>query len=440
MTAPSMPEVKGIHLVTPIPGPKSRELLDRRTAAVPRGVGHATPLAMQRGCGALVEDVDGNWYIDLAGGIGVMNVGYADPVVDAAIRKQLDLFTHSCFQVIGHEPYIALAEALNRLTPGKFAKKTMLLNSGAEAVENAVKIARAATGRPAVIAFEHGFHGRTLLGMTLTSKTAYKQGFGPFAPEVYRAPYPRSVDDLDTFERLFKTHVDARDVAAILIEPVLGEGGFLSPPEGFWSRLRTLCDNHGIVLVADEVQSGFARTGTLFAMEQTGVDADLIVSAKSLAGGMPLGAVTGKAALMDAAAPGGLGSTFGGNAVACAAALATIQRIEELDLCGRAVAIGNTVRARFEALKVEVPAIADVRGPGAMVGVELARLDATGKRIPATQEVAALQKYAYEHGVLTVTAGTHANVLRTLMPLVITDAQLSQALQVLEDGLRAIFI
>ncbi len=429
----------GIRIQTPIPGPRSQALQARRQAAVPRGVGAATPIAIARGEGALVEDVDGNWYVDLAGGIGVMNVGYGDPAVLAAIEAQALAFTHSCFQVLGHEPYIALAEALNRLTPGDHAKKTILLNSGAEAVENAVKIARAATGRSAVIAFEHGFHGRTLLGMTLTSKTAYKQGFGPFAPEVYRAPYPRSADDVAELASMFKTHVDPKTVACVILEPVLGEGGFTAAPQGYLDALAALCKEHGILLVADEIQTGMARTGKLFACEHFGLVPDLLTSAKSLGGGLPIAAVTGRAEIMDAAAPGGLGSTFGGNAVACAAALATINQIEALDLCGRANAIGATVRARFEKLGRDVPAIAEIRGLGAMIGIVFAHPAAGGKRTPATTEMAALQKYAYEHGVITVTAGTHANVLRTLMPLVITDAQLDEALDVLERGVREIF-
>jgi 4-aminobutyrate aminotransferase len=421
---------RGIELKTAIPGPASQALLARRQAAVPRGVGAGTPIAIARGEGAMVQDVDGNWYVDLAGGIGVMNVGYGNgPVIEAA-GKQMEAFTHSCFQVLSHEPYIAVAEALNRLTPGNHAKKTLLLNSGAEAVENAVKIARAFTGRPAVIAFEHGFHGRTLLGMTLTSKVAYKQGFGPFAPEVYRAPYPRSKEDVANLVHMFKTHVDPKTVACVIIEPVLGEGGFTPAPQGFFEALQALCKEHGIVLVADEIQSGIGRTGKGFACEHYGLVPDLITSAKSLAGGLPLAAVTGRAEIMDAAGPGGLGSTFGGNAVACAAALATLDQLEQLS--ARADAIGRRVRERFTALNS--PYIEEIRGLGAMIGVVFAK----GGQ-PATAEMAALHKYAYEHGVITVTAGTHANVLRTLMPLVITDEQLDQALGVLEAGIREVF-
>jgi 4-aminobutyrate aminotransferase/(S)-3-amino-2-methylpropionate transaminase len=448
MTAVSTHDTTGIRLVTEVPGPASQALLARRSAAVPGGVAHATPLAIRRGQGALVEDVDGNWFIDFAGGIGVMNVGYGDPEIERAIAEQSRAFTHSCFQVVSHEPYIALAEELNRRTPGTHTKKTLLLNSGAEAVENAVKIARAATGRPAIIAFEHGFHGRTMLTMTLTSKVAYKQGFGPFAPEVYRAPYPfcfrcpwnREVASCgvpcgDHLEAMFKTHVDPKSVAAVIVEPVLGEGGFTAPPRDFFHKLRALCDRHGILLIADEIQSGMARTGRLYACEHVDLVPDLILTAKSVAGGLPLSAVTGRAEVMDAAAPGGLGSTFGGNAVACAAALASLRRIDELGLCERALAIGETVRTRFERLQQEVPAIADIRGLGAMVGIEFMR--SPGE--PAQAEVAALQREAYQHGVLTVTAGTHANVLRTLMPLVITDAQLAEGLSVLEAAIRKVF-
>ena len=435
MTTASTAVPTGIHLATAIPGPNSQALLARRAAAVPRGVGNATPIAMKRGVGALVEDVDGNWYVDFAGGIGVMNVGYADPDVLAAVTRQAEAFTHSCFQVLSHEPYVALCEALNRLTPGTHAKKTLLLNSGAEAVENAVKIARAATGRHAVIAFEHGFHGRTLLGMTLTSKTAYKIGFGPFAPEVYRAPYPRQASDIAELALLFKTHVDASAVACVIMEPVLGEGGFIPAPAGYMEALAALCKEHGILLIADEIQTGFGRTGTFFACEHYDFMPDMITSAKSLAGGLPVGAVTGRAEIMDAAAPGGLGSTFGGNAVACAAALAAIAVMERDDVPARARAIGERVRACFAGLQREFPQIAEIRGLGAMVGIVF--VDREGK--PATAQMGALQKYAYEHGVLTVTAGTHANVLRTLMPLVITDAQLDEALGVLAAGIRQVF-
>jgi 4-aminobutyrate aminotransferase/(S)-3-amino-2-methylpropionate transaminase len=429
----------GIRLRTPVPGPKSQALLARRAAAVPRGVGQATPIAMARGEGALVEDLDGNWYVDFAGGIGVMNVGYGEAGVNAAIAAQAQAFTHSCFQVLSHEPYVALCEALNRLTPGDHAKKTLLVNSGAEAVENAVKIARAATGRPAVIAFEHGFHGRTLLGMTLTSKTAYKHGFGPFAPEVYRAPFPRTAADISELAHMFKTHVDPASVACVVIEPVLGEGGFVAAPSGYLDALQALCKKHGILLVADEIQTGMARTGKLYACEHFGLVPDLVTTAKSLAGGMPVAAVTGRAEIMDAAAPGGLGSTFGGNAVACAAALASIEAITTHKLPERAEAIGQAVRQRFGKLQREFPQIAEIRGLGAMVGIVFTHVGEDGHRTAATIEMASLHRYAYEHGVITVTAGTHANVLRTLMPLTITDAQLGEALDVLEAGVRHVF-
>lgn len=426
---------QGIQIKTEIPGPRSREIGARRQAAVPRGVGAATPIAIARGDGAMVEDVDGNWYVDLAGGIGVMNVGYGNPAVLAAIANQAQAFTHSCFQVLSHEPYVALAEALNRLTPGDHAKKTILLNSGAEAVENAVKIARAFTGRQAVVAFEHGFHGRTLMGMTLTSKVAYKQGFGPFAPETYRAPYPKTVADVQALAGWFKTHVDPAHVACLIIEPVLGEGGFYGPEGEALRALHDLCKGYGILLVADEIQSGIGRTGKLYACDHFGLVPDLITTAKSLGGGMPIAAVTGRADVMDAAAPGGLGSTYGGNAVACAAALATLAEVEALDLGARADHLGDRVRARFKALQADIPQIAEIRGIGAMVGIVFAHPDGAA----ASSEMGALQKYAYEHGVVTVTAGTHANVLRTLMPLVISDDQLSQALDVLETGIRQIF-
>ncbi|MBU6427564.1 MAG: aspartate aminotransferase family protein [Cyanobacteria bacterium REEB65] len=443
---------EGIQIVTEIPGPLSRQLLERRGAAVPRGVAHATPIAIRRGAGALVEDVDGNWFVDLAGGIGVMNAGYGIPDILDAARSQAQAFTHSAFQVMTHEPYVALAEALNRLTPGSFAKKTLLVNSGAEAVENAVKIARAATKRQAVIAFEHGFHGRTLFALDLTSKVFYKRGFGPFAPEVYRVPYPlcfqcpwgRTFPDCDAacgdhLEMVFETGVDAQNVAAVILEPVLGEGGFAAPPRRFFERLRATCDRHGILLIADEIQTGIGRTGRMYACEHFGLEPDLILSAKSLAAGFPLAAVTGRQEVMDAAHPGGLGTTFGGNAVACAAALQTLDHVTANKLCERALEIGDKVRAFFEALRPRCPAYMDIRGLGGMVGVAFYRKSSAGTLDPATADVAALQRFACENGVVTVTAGTHSNVLRMLMPLVITDLQLEQALAVLSHGIQHAF-
>jgi 4-aminobutyrate aminotransferase/(S)-3-amino-2-methylpropionate transaminase len=436
-----------IQLKTEVPGPRSRELMRRREAAVPRGPANALPLFVQEAHGAVLTDVDGNRLLDFAGGIGCLNVGHANEAVVAAARAQLGRFTHACFAVTPYESYIALAERLNRLTPGTFPKKTLFTNSGAEAVENAIKIARAATGRPAVIAFEDAFHGRTLLTMSLTSKVhPYKTGFGPFAPEVYRVPYGycyRCAYNLtypecrlhcvDVIEDVFKKYVEADKVAAVIAEPVLGEGGFVVPPADWMARLRELTARHGILLIADEVQTGFGRTGKLFAIEHSGVVPDILVAAKSLAGGLPLSSITGRAELMDAPVVGGLGGTFSGNPVALAAAHAVVDEMEKGSLLGRAEEIGRRVRARAERFKVLFPIVGDVRGVGAMWGIELVKDRTT--RVPAREEMAAVTKACYERGLVTITAGTFGNVLRTLMPLVITDAELEEGLDVVEAAI-----
>ncbi len=439
--------MSSIRLKTVLPGPRSRELLARREAAVPRGSYNATPIFVKEARGALLEDVDGNRLLDFAGGIGCLNVGHADPRVVKAASEQLARFTHACFGVTPYESYVSLAERLNALVPGDFPKKTLFLNSGAEAVENAVKIARAATGRPAVLAFEDGFHGRTLLTMSLTSKVhPYKAGFGPFAPETYRAPYAYcyrcsynlsypscGVACVDALEDFFKRYVAVEQVAAVVVEPVLGEGGFVVPPPEYLPKLRALTERHGILLVADEVQSGFGRTGRWWGIEHSGVVPDLLVTAKSIAGGLPLAAVTGRAELMDAPGPGGLGSTFGGNPVSLAAAHAVLDAMADPAFFARATRIGAAFAERAARFKERLPLVGDVRGIGAMWGIELVKDRAA--RTPARDETAAVAKRCYERGLITITAGTYGNVIRTLMPLVIGDDELQEGLDVLEGAL-----
>src|SRR5271169_4829233 len=433
-----------IQLRTAIPGPKSLELMRRRQAAVPRGVGHATPIFAARAEGAILEDVDGNRFLDFAGGIGVQNVGHRAPRVVAAIREQLEAFIHTCFSVAPYEKYIALAEKLNALTPGKFPKKTILLNSGAEAIENAVKIARAYTHRPAIICFEDAFHGRTMLTMSLTSKThPYKAGFEPFATDVYRIPYAYcyrcsyslqyptcGVFCAHHLEDTFKRVVASESVAAVVVEPVLGEGGFVAPPPEFLSIVQEICRRHKILLIADEVQTGFGRTGAMFACERYGLIPDLLVSAKSIAGGMPLAAVTGRAEIMDTPGVGGLGGTFGGNPVSCAAALAAIEIMERENLSARAEKLGELFDSRARQWKKRWPLIGDVRGLGAMREMELVRSPET--REPAKAETEQVLRYCYERGLILISAGTYGNVVRLLVPLVVTDEQFEEGLNVLE--------
>jgi 4-aminobutyrate aminotransferase/(S)-3-amino-2-methylpropionate transaminase len=436
-----------IQLVTEVPGPRSRALWARREAAVPRGPYNATPIFVKEGRGATLTDVDGNRLLDFAGGIGCVNVGHANEAVARAAGEQAQRLTHGCFHVTPYEGYVEAAERMNALVPGGFAKKTLFVNSGAEAVENAVKIARAATGRPAVLAFEDGFHGRTLLALTLTSKVSpYKHGFGPFAPEVYRTPYAYcyrcaysltypscALHCVDAIEDVFKRYVDAGQVAAVIAEPVLGEGGFVNPPSDWLPRLRALTERHGILLIADEVQTGFGRTGRQWAVEHTGVVPDLLLAAKSIAGGLPLASITGRAEIMDAPGPGGLGGTFGGNPVALAAALAVQDELADGSLFAKARAIGDAVGARMRAWKERFPLVGDVRGIGAMWAVELVRDRAT--KAPAKDETAAVARKCYERGLVTITAGTFGNVIRTLMPLVIEPSQLDEGMGVLEGAL-----
>jgi 4-aminobutyrate aminotransferase / (S)-3-amino-2-methylpropionate transaminase / 5-aminovalerate transaminase len=439
--------MKTIQIRTAVPGPRSKELVVRRDAAIPRGPALVTPIFTAKSEGAWIEDVDGNRYIDFAGGIGCLNVGHRAPRVTKALKEQVDKFLHTCFGVTPYESYVALAEKLNELAPISGAKKTMFINSGAEAVENAIKIARIYTKRPAVICFEDAFHGRTLLTMTLTSKIMpYKAGFAPFAPEVYRIPYAycyrcsysKTYPSCGVFcakhlEDTFRRVVGAESVAAIIAEPVLGEGGFVVPPKEFFPVLREICDKHGIVLIADEVQSGIARTGKMFAMEHFGVEADLITMAKSLGGGLPLAAVTGRAEIMDAAHPGGLGATFAGNPMSCVAGLAAIETIEKDGLLARSAAIGRRFEERVHGWKRKWEIIGDVRALGGMCAFELVK--DPERREPAGAETKELAQYAYEHGLITITAGTLGNVMRILVPLVITDEQFEEGMDVLEAGL-----
>jgi 4-aminobutyrate aminotransferase/(S)-3-amino-2-methylpropionate transaminase len=432
-----------IRLKTALPGPRSLELGARRAAAIPRGVGHATPIYVQSARGALLTDVDGNVLIDFAGGIGTLNVGHSNPDVVRAAAAQLERFTHTCFSVAPYEGYVALAEKLNAIAPGRPPKKTLLANSGAEALENAVKIARHATGREAVVVFEHAFHGRTLLTMSMTSKVRpYKLGFGPFAPEIYRLPFPYeyrghyagAAAAAAALEEFFKTQVAAEKVACVVLELVLGEGGFIVAPPDYVGTLARICREHGILLVVDEVQTGFGRTGKMFASEHYGLEPDLVTTAKSLAGGLPLSAVTGRADVMDSAQVGGLGGTYAGNPVACAAALAAIEFIERNRLPERAAAVGRVVESRFRGFVDRFAFVGDARGLGAMRALELVE-DKAGKQ-PDKERTDRVIAAAYEGGLLLVGAGTYGNILRTLMPLVITDDELAEGLDVLEHALQ----
>jgi len=440
-----------IQLKTQIPGPKSKALSERRNNAVPRGLSHATPVYVARAEGAVLEDVDGNRYIDFAGGIGCLNVGHRSPEVMAAIESQLDKFLHTCVQVTAYESYVELAERLNRVTPGNFPKKTIFVNTGAEAVENAVKIARAYTKRPGIVAFEDGFHGRTMMTLALTSKThPYKAGFQPFPGEVYRIPYAYcyrcsynlKYPSCDLYcarhlEDTFKRVVAQEGVAAVIAEPVLGEGGFVAPPQDYFKTLIDLCHKHNVLFIADEVQSGFGRTGALFASEYYGIEPDLIVTAKSVGGGLPLAAVTGRAEIMDAPGPGGLGGTFAGNPLSCAAALAVLDVFEKEDLNARANELGARFQKRAREWQKKWPMIGDIRGLGAMQALEL--VQSLDKREPAAEETKQVTQYCYEHGLITISAGSYGNVIRLLMPLVITDDQMNEGLNVLEGALKTVY-
>jgi 4-aminobutyrate aminotransferase/(S)-3-amino-2-methylpropionate transaminase len=433
MTA-SIPQQR--RLATAVPGPKSVELMQRRRAAVSASVGTVLPVFAARADRGILEDVDGNRFIDLASGIAVTTVGAAHPGVAAAAAEQVTAFTHTSFQVTPYEGYVAVCEWLNRHTPGQHDKRSFLVNSGAEAVENAVKVARYATGRSGVVAFEHGFHGRTLLGMSLTGKAMpYKQGFGPFAPEIYRAEYSyplRGTGDLAATLSWIDKTVGGRNVTCIVVEPIAGEGGFIVPEPEWLAGLADWCHDVGALLVADEVQSGIARTGRWFAIEHEGVVPDIVVTAKGLGGGLPIGGVTAPASLMDEIHGGGLGGTFGGNPVACAGALAALAAIEAEGLLERAVAIGERMTARLQAMASAYDVIADVRGRGAMIGIELAEPGAALTPDPArTRAVAAA---CHGEGVLVLTAGSYGNVLRFLPPLTIGDDLIDDAMDVLDKA------
>jgi 4-aminobutyrate aminotransferase / (S)-3-amino-2-methylpropionate transaminase / 5-aminovalerate transaminase len=444
-----------ISLVTEIPGPKSRALLARRAQAVPRGVPAVTPIAVVHAEGAVITDADGNHFIDFGGGIGVVNTGHRHPSVVAAVRNQLDHFAHVCFPVSTYEPYIELAERLNRLTPGDYPKRTFLLNSGAEAVENAIKVARHFTGRQAVVCFDHGFHGRTNLAMALTSKVMpYKKGFGPFAPEVYRIPFPYCyrcgeagkrvsgeagnccMASRQRLEQMFASTVDPDSVAAIVMELELGEGGFVPAPKEYVTMLAAFARDHGILFIADEIQTGFGRTGKLFACEHYGLVPDLITAAKSLAGGLPLAAVTGRSDVMEAPQVGGLGGTYGGNPLACAAALAVLDAMEAEHLPARAARMGEQIRARFCQWAARHACIGDVRGLGAMVGMELV-VDRSTKE-PDKAVTARLIAAALERGVILLSAGTYGNTVRILAPLTTPETIVEEGLDAMEQALEAI--
>ncbi len=433
-------------LTTAIPGPRSVALQARKTAAVSSGVGTTLPVYVERAGGGIIVDVDGNQLIDFGAGIAVVSVGNAAPRVVERVRAQVADFTHTCFMVTPYEEYVAVAEQLNELTPGDHDKRSALFNSGAEAVENAVKIARSFTGRPAVIAFDHAYHGRTNLTMALTAKNMpYKHHFGPFAGEVYRVPmaypyrWPTGPDNcadeaFAAFTGLVHTQVGEENTAAVVIEPIQGEGGFIVPAPGFLARVAEWCADHGIVFVADEIQTGFCRTGDWFACEAEGVVPDLITTAKGIAGGLPLSAVTGRAEIMDSVHGGGLGGTYGGNPVACAAALGAIETMRADDLCGAARRIDAIMRPRLAALADKYPAVGEVRGRGAMLAIELVE---PGGKEPNPALTAAVVSACHREGLVTLTAGTFGNVLRFLPPLVIGDDLLHEGLDILDAAFAA---
>jgi len=435
------------RLVTAIPGPKSIEALKRRSAATSGGLGMAIPVIIERASDAILLDIDGNQIIDLGSGIGVVNVGNsASRVVDRVI-EQVQAFTHTCFTVAPYMNYIEVCEKLNAMTPGTHKKKSLLVNSGAEAVENAVKIARYYTKRPAIVVFEHSYHGRTNLTMALTAKNMpYKEGFGPFAPEIYRVPMPYSfhwvgnqatitADAIDMVTHKIDKEIGAHNVAAILIEPIQGEGGFIVPPKGFMPALAKYCADNGIVFIADEVQTGFARTGHMFAVEEESVVPDMMVTAKGIAGGLPLAGITGRAEIMDSVHASGLGGTFGGNPLSCAAALGALETMEAENLVARAQHIGKILGDSLRALQKKYPIIGEVRGRGGMQAIELVE---AGTKNPNTAAMNAVVKHCQSKGVLVLTAGTYSNVIRFLPPLVITDDLLQDALGVLEEAFASL--
>ncbi len=433
-------------LVTEIPGPKSREWFERRAVAVPQGVANIHPIVTARASGAIIEDVDGNRLIDFATGIAVLNVGHTSPAVVEAAQKQLELDTHTCFHVTANEPYIELAERLNALAPGDFAKKTMFANSGAEAVENAVKIARKATGRSAIVTFDHAFHGRTLLAMSLTAKVMpYKQGMGPFAPEIYRLPFaypyrwPSGADACSEEALAYATdemhkHIGEENIAAVIVEPIQGEGGFIIPAPGFLKGLAEFCEANGIVFIADEIQSGMGRAGRWFAIEDEGVVPDIVTSAKSLGAGLPISAITGRTELMDAVHIGGLGGTYGGNPVAAAAALAVLDQIEREGLLERSRKLGEHVMTRLREMQAKHEMIGDVRGRGMMTAIELVK-DRAAKEPIDGPTGSGIVRRCLENGVVILKAGTYDNVIRLLPPLTIDEGLLDEGLDVLDEAI-----
>ncbi len=438
-----------VFLKTEIPGPLSRALNVRRAAAVPKGVANSSGVALKSADNAVLTDVDGNRLIDFGGGIGVLNAGHRNPAVIDAVRAQLDQITHACFAVSSYQSYVTLAERLNAITPGDHPKRTLLVNTGAEGNENAVKIARYATGRPAIVAFEHAFHGRTNLTMGLTAKPMpYKTGFGPFAPEIYRVPFPYCYRcergpaagtccqaATGYWDRIFAGVVDPSQVAAILIELQLGEGGFVPAPKDAVTALADFARKHGILLIADEIQTGFGRTGKMFASDHYGLVPDLIVTAKSLAGGLPLAAITGRAELMDKVHVGGLGGTYGGNPLACAAAIAVLDIMERDRLADRGEGIGATIRECFRRLAALHPFIGDVRGLGAMVAMELVKDPKTKE--PDKERAQRVQAEALRRGLILLICGTYGNVIRVLVPLTVEDAVLAEGLEILAAAVAA---
>lgn len=425
-------------------GVKSKELLEKRQQYVPRGIGNNTPIFVQKAQGALLHDVDGHVFLDFAGAIGTLNVGHCPPEVVKAVQRQAEQYIHTCFHVAMYEPYVTLAEKLAQITPGNFPKKTILLNSGAEAVENAIKIARKYTGKTGIISFTRGFHGRTLLGMSLTSKVKpYKFQMGPFAPAIYKAQYPYPLNCPEgmsakeyglycvrLFEDLLLTEVSAEEVAAVIMEPVQGEGGFIVPPKEFVQGIYEICKKNNILFIADEIQTGFGRTGEMFASTHFGIEPDLITMSKSIAAGLPISAVTGRAEIMDAPNPGEIGGTYGGSPLGCVAALAVLEIMERDDLVGRSTRIGKTILSFFAVLQKSVPLIADVRGLGAMCAIEFIHPQT---KQPAKEFVTQLTKACYESGVIVLSAGIHGNVVRFLTPLVITDEQLEEGLSIIGE-------
>ncbi|MER8593311.1 4-aminobutyrate--2-oxoglutarate transaminase [Mesorhizobium sp. M1182] len=413
---------------------------ERKSQSISRGVGMTTQIYADRAENSEIWDVEGRRYIDFSSGIAVVNTGHRHPRVIEAVKAQLDRFTHTCYQVVPYESYIRLAERLNGMLPGKFDKKTIFVTTGAEAVENAIKIARNATGRPAVIAFSGGFHGRTFMGMALTGKVVpYKVGFGAMPADVFHAPFPVALhgvsvaDSLAALDRLFKADVDPARVAAIIVEPVQGEGGFYEAPRDFMTALRKICDQHGMLLIADEVQTGFARTGKMFAMDHHEVAADITTMAKSLAGGFPLAAVTGRAEVMDAPNPGGLGGTYGGSPIGVAAAHAVLDVIDEEKLCDRANTLGNRLKQRLQAIRDEAPEIVDIRGPGFMNAVEF---NDVAKGLPSPELANAVRLKALDKGLILLTCGVYGNVIRFLAPITIQDGVMNEALDILESSMR----